>query len=482
MTQAKGILPKHDEDTRTLFANPKTCGYFIGVTLRPDLDRAGAQEWLRIVTALVDDLVARLPAAPDEGEGEKVAAVAVGLSPSFFAVNGTPRFDPPITTPAGFETGSLEDQNPMVWDSPGLQAVPRMSVDVLFYVVSVFEARVARFVEQLQATAPDVTTTSIDRGYQRVDGDEPFGYKDGVRNVLPRTGRPGLIFVHPEREVEEPRAADGGSYLAYMRIEQHRPAFTALADEAARDSVIGRHRDGTRLDLQGVDPKHEPADPAPELPPSAHVRKAGPRGTHDDVQIFRRGLPYLDVDGGGVRVGLNFASFQSSLDQLDTVLNDWILAPNFPVEGAGPDRLLDPVGGLTSMQKIGLFFVPSHDSRHLAATLFDPPRRPPKTGRLVVRKRVVDPTDPHRRFERRGFVFRIVDASGQQIGGEFVSGTNGRAVFGSDLAIGETYTVTEVSSPIAVAPIGPVTFQMSRPNMQVRIVNTVAQPNTPYGG
>jgi Dyp-type peroxidase family len=481
MTQAKGVLPKHDEDTRTLFANPKTCGYFVGVTLRPDLDRAGVQEWLRTTTRLVDELVARLPAARGQAEGDKVAAVAVGLAPSFFTTNGAPRFNPPITSPAGFELGTAEDQNPMVWDAPSLETTARITADILFYVVSVFEARVARFVEQLEATAPDVVAMTIDRGYQRLDGDEPFGYRDGVRNVLPRTARPRLIFVHPEREVEEPPAADGGAYLAYMRIEQLRQAFDALADEATRDAVIGRHRDGTRLDLSGVDPKHEPAEPPPALNSNAHVRKAGPRGAHDDVQIFRRGLPFLDVDGGQVRVGLNFASFQSSLDQLDTVLNDWMFAPNFPVDGAGQDRLLDPAGGLTAIEKIGLFFVPPHDPRHLAATLFDAPRRAPKAGRLVVRKRVVDPADRRRRFERRGFVFRILDSAGQPVGQDFTSSTSGRAVFGGELVIGKTYSVTEVGSPIAVAPITPVTFQMTRPNQQIRIVNTV-QPNTKYGG
>lgn len=85
------------------------------------------------------------------------------------------------------------------------------------------------------------------------------------------------------------------------------------ADDAVRDQVIGRHRDGTRLDLAGIDPKREPADPQPNLPPGSHVRKAGPRGRHEDVQIFRRGLPFMEVEEGRVRVGLNFASFSLRL-------------------------------------------------------------------------------------------------------------------------------------------------------------------------
>jgi Dyp-type peroxidase family len=482
MSQAKGVLPKQREDTRTLFANPKMCGYFIGVTLRPDLDRAGVQEWLKAITGHVDALVARLP--PDRGdvEGEKVAAVAVGLSPSFFMAGGASRFDPPIELPAGFDVGTPEDPNVILWDSASLSAVPRMPADLLFYVASVYEARVANFIEAIQATAPDVMAVTVDRGYQRVDGDEPFGYRDGVRNVLPRGRRPEVVFIHPDQEVEEPRGADGGSYLAFLRIEQLRPAFAALVDDGARDSAIGRHRDGTRLDLPGVHPEHEPTDPPPNLPAASHVRKAGPRGRHDDVQIFRRGLPFLDVAEDRVRVGLNFASFQASLDQLDTVLNDWIFSTNFPTEGAGPDRILDPAGGLTTMEKIGLFFVPPHDPRHLAATLFDAPPRRARTGRLVVRKRVVDPADGGRRFERGGFTFRILDELGQQVGQDFISTTSGRAVFADRLTIGSTYTLVEVNSPIPVTPVGAITFVMTRPNQQVRVLNTVLEPNTPYGG
>lgn len=481
MAQAKGILPRQREETESLYGNPRMCGYFVGVTLRPDLDRAAAQQWFAKVSGYVDELVARLPPERGQEKGDKVAAVAVGLSPSFFTANGQPRFDPPIELPAGFDPGTPESPNPQVWDTPNLAAVARVQADVLFYVASVFEARVARFIEQVQETSPDVAVLSVERGYQRVDGTEPFGYADGVRNIA-RGVRSEHVFAQSDSEVDEPRWAVGGSYMSFMRIVQHRDAFRGLADDAARDAVIGRRRDGTRLDLEGVDPKREPAEPTPNLLPGSHVRKAGPRGRHDDTQIFRRGLPFLEVADGRVRVGLNFASFQSSLDQFDTVLNDWMLSPNFPADGAGPDALLDPSRGLTSIERIGLFFVPPHDSRHLAATLFDSPGRPGREGRVVVRKRVIDPTDPRRRFERGGFTFRILDSGGQQIGDPFTTSSSGRAVFAGRLTIGGTYTLEEVHSPIPNVTLVTMTFQMERPNKQIRVVNTVSQPNTPYGG
>jgi deferrochelatase/peroxidase EfeB len=481
MAQAKGILPRHHEETESLYGNPRMCGYFVGVTLRPDLDRAAAQEWFKKVSEHVDELVARLPPERGQEKGDKVAAVAVGLSPSFFVKNGQPRFDPPIELPAGFDPGTAESPNPQVWDTPTLAGVEHVQADVMFYVASVFEARVARFIEQVHETSPDVAALSVERGYQRVDGTEPFGYADGVRNI-PRGIRSEHVFVQPDSEVEEPRGAVGGSYMSFMRIVQNRDAFRGLADDAARNAVIGRRRDGTRLDLEGVDPKREPGEPPPNLPPGSHVRKAAPRGPHDDVQIFRRGLPFLELADGRVRVGLNFASFQSSLDQFDTVLNDWMLSPNFPTDGAGPDALLDPSGGLTSIERIGLFFVPPHDSRHLSATLFDSPPRPGREGRVVVRKRVVDPTDLRRRFERGGFVFRILDSGGQQLGDTFTTSSSGRAVFGGRLTIGQTYGLEEMHSPVANVTLVTTTFQMERPNQQIRVVNTVAQPNTPYRG
>ncbi len=487
MTQAKGILPKDDDGTRVLFHDGRLSGYFVGVKLRPDLDATGVQAWLKTISPFVNDLVARLPLNDDERrghdeDGEKVATVAIGLAPSFFLTGDSLRFE--IEPPAAFDGRPAGEANLLPWDTgaQALSAAGRLDADVLFYVTTVFEARVARFVEQLDSTRPDLTSITIARGFQRLEGREPFGYADGVRNI-PTGYRTEHVFVHQDGdEADEPEWADDGTYMAFMRIVQNRDAFAALADDASRDAVIGRRRDGSRADLEGVDAHDEPAEPVPNLPASAHVRKAGPRGTHDDVQIFRRGLPFFEAVEGNLRVGLNFVSFQSNLDKFDTVLNDWMLSSNFPVEGAGPDGLLDPARGLTTIESVGVYFVPSYDARFVGATMFDPkPAHGPREGRLVVRKRVVDPNDPGRRFERAGFRFRVFDAAGTQVGGEFVTNSAGRAAFDGKLAIGQTYTLEELTPPISVQTVR-VEFIMERPNQQLRVVNTVTQPNTPYGG
>jgi deferrochelatase/peroxidase EfeB len=483
MSQAKGILARRREDTQSLYRNPRMCGYFVGVKLRPDIDRDHAERWFATVSGHIDALVARLVPESGQEEGDKVAAVAVGLAPGFFLAGGQPRFDPPVQVPAGFDPGTAESPNPLPWESPVLASVTHDDADIMFYIASVFEARVAQFVDRIASTAPDVASLSVARGYQRVDGTEPFGYQDGVRN-MPKGVRSEQVFVHTETAPEEPTWVEGGSYMTFLRIVQHAEAFAKLGDQTSRDNVIGRQPSGTRLDLVGqrVQPRAEPREPTPNLPAASHVGKAGPRGHRDDTQIFRRGLPFMEVADGHLHVGLNFASFQASLDQFDTVINDWMLSTNFPTEGAGVDALFDPGLGLTTFERIGLYFVPPHSEDGLAASIFaTPAARRTRQGRLVVRKRVTDPADPGRRFERGGFVFRITDSSGQQVGADFTSASSGRAVFGGRLELGATYTLHEVSAPVQNVTLTPVSFEMTHPNQQIRVVNTVTQPNTPYG-
>lgn len=484
MAQAKGILPRQD-DRDVLYKNPRTCGYFVAVKLDPTMDRPRTERWLTEVSQLIDELVARLSPVGSEKKGEKVAAVAVGLAPSFFTVNGAPRFNPAVEPPASF-TGDMSSLR----EGGLLKGVQPLDADVLFYIASVFEARVNTFISKLAGMKPDVQAIRLERGYQRLDETEPFGYKDGVRNIRLAQSRPQFVFVHrDDRELEEPAWADGGSYMAYIKILQRPEQFAMLSDDTTRDQVIGRTKDGTRLDLLGrdIDPKHESAEP-PQLPPTSHVLKAAPRGQHDDTQIFRRGLPFIETDSAGqVRVGLNFCSFQASLDQFDVVFNDWISNRHFPQQPnggeVGVDALLDPARQFTAFEKVG-FFVPPYHEEGLAAAVFatDTPRKR-TSGRLVIHKRVFDQSDPTRRFERGGFKFRILDSQGQPVSdSEFATDSTGRGLCPVELEIDRQYTLQEVSSPVANVQPVTVQFTMDKPNQQLRVDNQVTQPNTPYGG
>jgi hypothetical protein len=54
--------------------------------------------------------------------------------------------------------------------TPPLSNVPLIEAEVLFYIASVFEARVNAFVSTLAQMRPDVQAIWLERGYQRLDG------------------------------------------------------------------------------------------------------------------------------------------------------------------------------------------------------------------------------------------------------------------------------------------------------------------------
>lgn len=88
----------------------------------------------------------------------------------------------------------------------------------------------------------------VERGYQRGDRRELFGFPDGVRNV-PSSQRHDVIFTEVDEQPDEPHWADGGTYLAYLKVHQELDAIAQIPpDELER--IIGRRRtDGSRLDL-----------------------------------------------------------------------------------------------------------------------------------------------------------------------------------------------------------------------------------------
>lgn len=166
-----------------------------------------------------------------------------------------------------------------------------------------------------------------------------------------------------------------------------------------------------------------------------------------------------------------------------------MMSRNFPPQPdssePGADALLDAQRQLTVIEKAGVFFVPPHNESGLAAAVFSPPakRGKPTSGRLSVRKRVVDPNDPSRRFERRGFRFQIRDAQGQPLpGSEFATDSTGRGRGPVELQIGENYSLEELESPVPNVQLQSIPFVMEKRNQLLRIENQVTQPNTPYGG
>ena len=475
MSQAKGVVPNKTDDREILYKNPQTCGYFLEVTLgQPSASEL--QGWLEIVDAAVDELVARGAPEPGYSKGRKLASVATGFAPSFFDKQANAGVE--VELQAGFTTEAKPQTDRFA-------GAPVSAADALFYVATVMESRFNQFLEAI-ATHPAVQAASLERGYQRPDETEPFGYRDGVRNVV-SSERLRVVYVHTDGDQpDEPAWADGGTYMVNMKLLQNSPAFNALGDPAAQDAVIGRHRDGTRLDTPGLHPHKESADVPDSLPPTSHVRKAGPRGQHDDTQIFRRGMPFFETSGGQVQKGLHFCSFQAAPAQFDTVFNDWMMNVRFPSRpdgsNPGPDALMSTstgAGRLVETVRAGIYFVPPAREGGLSEALAAKPQSKVKTGRIAVNKVVLDPSDPSRRFERGGFVFEVRDADGAVVeNSQFTTESSGRGVCAADLVVGESYQLVETAAPLQVTSMVSIPFPMDKPNRVFRIENQFAQPGS----
>ena len=244
------------------------------------------------------------------------------------------------------------------------------------------------------------------------------------------------VFVDRDVYPEEPPWAENGTYLAYLRIPQNIDVFNAL-DPATQDTIMGRSREGRRLDLpEDADLRNEPAIEGEVPSRSSHVRKAGPRGAErDTVQIFRRGLPFIETAAdGSVTRGLHFASFQASLDNFRVVFNRWMLNPNFPPPAPGrQDELFQQ--GLVSIQRAGFYFVPGDSDEPLGTAMLQPhvPTTPrtPSTGRLAIRKRVLDVNGAEADADLSGFTFEVRTPTGEVIGEHFHTNPAGHAMSGT---------------------------------------------------
>lgn len=454
--QAQGVLPD------AVIRDARAEAALVFVDLTDNLDLAALAQWLQEAGRLVDRLSAKR-------DGRRYASAALGLGRKFFARR--PEW-------AGLTPDAIT--------RPTAMPIPAEDHDAMFYVMTTSEAVLAEFLTGLAATRPTLAAISIERGFQRRDRRELFGQRDGLRNPPP-ADRSRIAFVDVTDSPEEPAWTDKGSYLAYLKIRQNLDAWTPI-DDNTREAVIGRRtKDGSRLDLPaGSDPRTEGPFTDPNVPPAnSHVRKVGPRSAqHDAVAIFRRGVPYLTVNADGtLDAGLQFVSFQAHVDAFDVILNNWMLNANFPQPQAGQDALV--ARDLMTFLRAGLYFVPPHDARHPAAGLFDPPA-PAKplrrtTGRLRIRKRVVDAAGNPQPAERGGVTFQLLDVSGTPLGGPFTTDSAGRAT-SPEVPLNVPLTLREVTAPSHLQPQADQQVKLEHPNTVLEVRNTLAGPGPGYGG
>lgn len=222
---------------------------------------------------------------------------------------------------------------------------------------------------------------------------EHFGYRDRLSQpVIAETGeqptpgsgpavRAGEFFLGYEDEagivppLPQPEVLSrNGSYLAYLRMEEHVAAFRELLRQQAGTpdeqellaaKLMGRWRSGAPLvlcpdkddpvlggDLQRTnDFLYKDADPyGYRCPIGAHIRRMNPRDTAENMQrrkMIRRGgtygppLPEGAPDDGVERGIAAFIGCASLIRQFEFAMNVWVNDPKFK----DLDNELDPMIG-----------------------------------------------------------------------------------------------------------------------------------------
>lgn len=230
---------------------------------------------------------------------------------------------------------------------------------------------------------------------------EHFGYRDRVSHPViegtgeeppPGAGPPikagefflgyvdetGVLPMMPQPE----GLSRNGSYLAYLRMEEHVGAFreflrqhgpTAEEQELVAAKMMGRWRSGAPLVLTpqnddpalGVDLKrtdnfnYATMDPyGYRCPVGSHIRRMNPRDTVENIRIrkmIRRGgtygprLPEGSPDDGVERGIAAFIGCASLVRQFEFAMNVWVNDPNFKELGNERDPLVGTQDGTFDM-------------------------------------------------------------------------------------------------------------------------------------
>lgn len=221
------------------------------------------------------------------------------------------------------------------------------------------------------------------RGFQRDDARSWIGFHDGISNLRSGSQRAGAVTIGRENATApEDGWTVGGTYLAFMRITIDLEVWDEL-DVPVQERLVGRDKstgaalvavgpDGRLVRQPGcpvsgtqtvADPGNESfREPPPVSEPglrAAHVQRAnqhrGPTEEPGSLRLYRQGYEFLEAAGPDVTVGLNFVSFQDSVDRLTRVLTQpsWLGGVNF---GGGVDGLADPE--LLHVQAAGVYLVP----------------------------------------------------------------------------------------------------------------------------
>lgn len=236
-------------------------------------------------------------------------------------------------------------------------------------------------------------------GFGRTDRRSWIDFHDGINTMSPDMRERALVV---DDNLDIPWMVNG-TYLAFLKLAVDIAAWRRLTRDQ-QELIVGRQKvtgcpltstSVTSGTISGVtepgcaNDGTMPANPSPEyLDPQrpssdtvlrvSHIhrtnlnRGADPREPASN-RFYRQGFEFLDVlPDGGLRVGLNFVSFQKDLARLLFVLrsSDWIGTANFggpdsPAAGEPPNL---PILGLVAG---GFYAVPPLGNPFPGASLFE---------------------------------------------------------------------------------------------------------------
>jgi deferrochelatase/peroxidase EfeB len=331
-------------------------------------------------------------------------AVLLGYGASLF---DPAQHDPPLTStaparPRGLvplqRTGEAFPNLP--WgDGAGEGGEHGGEADLLLQLTATSEHAAARAAVEVAKLIEDdglpLTAAGSHSGFQRDDGRSWIGFHDGVTNIEPSQR---LAAVECPGD---PGWNQGGTYLAFLRLQVDLRPWRGLS-RVEQEAIVGRDKlsgapleaierteDGLRpcpisssAPSEGAgwrerDAYFNPPETTDPLVEASHIHRANQAraagGTPAGERIFRQGYEYLEGIGpDGLRLGLNFVSFQSGLQRLQQVLglSGWLGDVNFG--GPTDPRAGDPrPPALLTLRAGGFYAVPPRGDPFPGAALFE---------------------------------------------------------------------------------------------------------------
>lgn len=310
---------------------------------------------------------------------------------------------PPIAGARPFDLPPLQAEGPFTslkWADGAARDAAQTDLTIALHADT--ELGVARAVVELQKVIDDASLplkmVCFFSGLHRDDGRSWIDFHDGINNM--RSGAERRMALEIVQE-EQPWLL-GGTKMAFMKIAIDMQGWRRLS-RARQELMVGRDKlsgcpvVGARMGGEGPEPKLDlacpagrPIDvssdgdldlitasaPADLLAQLSHIHRANrsrlPPEQDSAQRIFRQGYEFVDSpEGGGVRVGLNFVSFQRSFLSILSILalTRWMGDANF---GGPVDQAAFPQFELMRIVAGGFFVIPPlRDSPFPGASVFD---------------------------------------------------------------------------------------------------------------